>query len=118
MRESQQTITAKRNPSAQAKGAPGRDKGLIPKHVSQVLCPVQQAPESHFFVFVTVENQPVVETRHKHIPGGMVRISIPPNRANVWMLRQQLDGRVHGIDKPLGSGWILVTEIESLAFNV
>ena len=91
---------------------------LIPKHLSQILCAVQQAPESHFSVPVTLENQPVVEARHEHVPSGVLRISITPNRANLWVLRQQLDGSANRIDKPLGNGRVRFAEIESLAFDV
>jgi len=62
---------------------------------------MKEAAESHFSVFMAVENQPIVEARHEQIPSEMFRVSVTPNRTNVGMVGEQHNGPIHCINKSL-----------------
>jgi len=64
---------------------------------------MKEAAESHFSVFMAVENQPIVEARHEQIPSEMFRVSVTPNRTNVGMVGEQHNGPIHCINKSLSA---------------
>jgi hypothetical protein len=84
---------------------------LISKHVSGIVCAMDQPPKAHFTLLVPIENQPIVKARYQHVPRRMLRVSVTPNRANVRMLCQQIDGRINRLDKPPGSRWVRFAEV-------
>ena len=79
---------------------------------------MKEAAESHFSVFMAVENQPIVEARHEQIPGGMFRVSLTPNRTNVGMVGEQHNGPIHCINKSLSRRRIRFGQVQRLTFEI